>query len=168
LSRGLLLAVCWSSHGKRTNPTPYDSIPPYKRWGSVAELTCHLQGFTPDGIRFSHITLQAVADQGCHSEGSSPYKGTAYRGVYCTSTFYCQTQALVLVQAHIHGARHMQAKEEQMAIERGIRDGRRRPGGGARDGEVARGGRDQIERHGQDRLPPHHENGYPTQRTSPQ
>jgi hypothetical protein len=23
------------------------SIPPYKRWGSVAELTCHLQGSTP-------------------------------------------------------------------------------------------------------------------------
>jgi hypothetical protein len=27
--------------------------------------------------------LQAVADQGCHLEGSSSYKGTAYRGVYC-------------------------------------------------------------------------------------
>jgi hypothetical protein len=22
-------------------------IPPYKRWGSVAELTCHLQGVNP-------------------------------------------------------------------------------------------------------------------------
>jgi hypothetical protein len=28
--------------------------------------------------------LQAVADQGCHLEGSSSHKGTAYRGVYCT------------------------------------------------------------------------------------
>jgi hypothetical protein len=27
--------------------------------------------------------LQAVADQGCHLEGSSPYKGTDYRAVYC-------------------------------------------------------------------------------------
>jgi hypothetical protein len=27
--------------------------------------------------------LQAVANQGCHLEGLSPYMGTAYRGVYC-------------------------------------------------------------------------------------
>jgi hypothetical protein len=27
--------------------------------------------------------LQAVADQGCHLEGSSPYEGPGYRGVYC-------------------------------------------------------------------------------------
>jgi hypothetical protein len=30
------------------------SIPPYMRWGSVAELTCYLQGSTPQGIRLSH------------------------------------------------------------------------------------------------------------------
>jgi hypothetical protein len=30
------------------------SIPPCKRWGPVAELTRHLQGSTPSGIRFSH------------------------------------------------------------------------------------------------------------------
>jgi hypothetical protein len=29
-------------------------MPPYKRWGSVAELTWHLQGSTPYGRRFSH------------------------------------------------------------------------------------------------------------------
>jgi hypothetical protein len=38
--------------------------------------------------------LQAVADQGCHLEGSSPDKETAYRGVYCRSiaidTFMCE------------------------------------------------------------------------------
>jgi hypothetical protein len=32
--------------------------PLYKRWGSVAELTCHLQGSTPCGIRFSHKTYR--------------------------------------------------------------------------------------------------------------
>jgi hypothetical protein len=31
-----------------------NSIPPYKRWGSVAELTCHLQNSTRYGIIFSH------------------------------------------------------------------------------------------------------------------
>jgi hypothetical protein len=36
---------------------PY-SIPPYKRWGSVAELTCHLQGSTSYGIRLSHKTYR--------------------------------------------------------------------------------------------------------------
>jgi hypothetical protein len=30
------------------------SIPPYKRWGSVAELTCQSQGSTHYGIRCSH------------------------------------------------------------------------------------------------------------------
>jgi hypothetical protein len=58
------------------------------------ELTCHLQGSNPYGIRgklkicHNQIllqNLQAVADQGCQSEGCSPYKGTAYRGVYCIS-----------------------------------------------------------------------------------
>jgi hypothetical protein len=28
------------------------SILPYKRWRSVAELTCHLKGFTPSGITY--------------------------------------------------------------------------------------------------------------------
>jgi hypothetical protein len=28
--------------------------------------------------------LQAVADRGRHLDGSFPYKGTAYRGVYCS------------------------------------------------------------------------------------
>jgi hypothetical protein len=30
----------------------------YKRWGSVSELTCHLQGSTAHGIRFSHKTYR--------------------------------------------------------------------------------------------------------------
>jgi hypothetical protein len=34
---------------------------PYKRWGSVAEITCHLQGSTPNGIRFSHKTYRPSA-----------------------------------------------------------------------------------------------------------
>jgi hypothetical protein len=34
------------------------STPPHKRWGSVAELTYHLQGSTPYGIRFSHKTYR--------------------------------------------------------------------------------------------------------------
>jgi hypothetical protein len=34
------------------------SIPPYKRWGSVAELTCHLQSSTPHGTKFSHKTYR--------------------------------------------------------------------------------------------------------------
>jgi hypothetical protein len=37
-------------------------IPPYKRWGWVAELTCHLQGSTPSGIRFSHKTTSPTRD----------------------------------------------------------------------------------------------------------
>jgi hypothetical protein len=37
----------------RQHPKNY-SILLYKRWGSVADLTCHLQGSTPYGIRFSH------------------------------------------------------------------------------------------------------------------
>jgi hypothetical protein len=46
------------------------NIPPYKRWGSVEELTCHLQGSIPYGRRFSHKNLLAVADQGCRLEGN--------------------------------------------------------------------------------------------------
>jgi hypothetical protein len=34
------------------------SIPSYKRWGSVAELTCYLQGSTPYGIKLSHKTYR--------------------------------------------------------------------------------------------------------------
>jgi hypothetical protein len=34
------------------------SLLPYKRWGTVAELTCHLQASTPYGIRFSHKTYR--------------------------------------------------------------------------------------------------------------
>jgi hypothetical protein len=44
-----------------------------------------LTGFHPLWGKILSQTLQAVADQGCHLEGSAPYKGTAYRGVYCTS-----------------------------------------------------------------------------------
>jgi hypothetical protein len=34
------------------------SIPPFKRWGSVAELTCHSQGSIPYETRFSHKTYR--------------------------------------------------------------------------------------------------------------
>jgi hypothetical protein len=40
------------------------SLPPYKWWGSVAELTCHLQGSTPYGIRFSHKTYRPSPTKG--------------------------------------------------------------------------------------------------------
>jgi hypothetical protein len=48
-----------------------------------------LTGFHPSWDTILSHNLQAVADQGCHLEGchlegSSPYKKTAYRGVYCT------------------------------------------------------------------------------------
>jgi hypothetical protein len=33
-------------------------LPPYKLWGSVAELTCHLQGSTPYGVKFSPKTYR--------------------------------------------------------------------------------------------------------------
>jgi hypothetical protein len=39
-----------------------------------------LTGFHPLWDKILSQNLQAVADQGCHSEGSSPCKGTAYRG----------------------------------------------------------------------------------------
>jgi hypothetical protein len=42
-----------------------------------------LTGFHPLWDKILSQILQTVADQGCHLEGSSPYKGTAYRGVYC-------------------------------------------------------------------------------------
>jgi hypothetical protein len=34
------------------------SISPYKRWGSVAELKCHLQGSNHYGMSFSHKTYR--------------------------------------------------------------------------------------------------------------
>jgi hypothetical protein len=42
-----------------------------------------LTGFQPLWDKMLSQNLQAVADQGCHLEGFSPYKGTAYRGVHC-------------------------------------------------------------------------------------
>jgi hypothetical protein len=42
-----------------------------------------LTGFHPLWDKILSQNQQAVADQGCHLEGSSPYKGTAYRGVHC-------------------------------------------------------------------------------------
>jgi hypothetical protein len=39
-----------------------------------------LTGFHPLWDKILSQNLQAVADQGCHLEGSSPVKGTAYRG----------------------------------------------------------------------------------------
>jgi hypothetical protein len=42
-----------------------------------------LTGFHPLWDKILSQNLQAVADQGFHSDGSSPYKGNAYRRVYC-------------------------------------------------------------------------------------
>jgi hypothetical protein len=57
------------------------SIPPYKRWGSVAELTCHSPGSTPYEIKFSHKNLVGLRRPRM-SLRASQYKGIAYRGVY--------------------------------------------------------------------------------------
>jgi hypothetical protein len=39
----------------------YTVYPPYKRWGSVAELTCPLKGSTPYvGLRFPHKTYNPL------------------------------------------------------------------------------------------------------------
>jgi hypothetical protein len=62
--RNLDTCFCWTppTPPHPTSPPAYTVKPHYKRWVSVAELTCHLQGSTPYGIRFSHKNLQAVAD----------------------------------------------------------------------------------------------------------
>jgi hypothetical protein len=46
-------------------------------------------GFHPLWDKILSQKLQAVADQGCHLEGSSLYKGTAYEGVYCIGKIRC-------------------------------------------------------------------------------
>jgi hypothetical protein len=44
----------------------------------------HVTYRVPPLMRYGSLeNLLAVANQGCHLEGSSPYKGTAYRKVYC-------------------------------------------------------------------------------------
>jgi hypothetical protein len=43
-----------------------------------------LTGFHPLWDEILSQNLQAVADQGCHLEESSPCKKTAYRGIYCS------------------------------------------------------------------------------------
>jgi hypothetical protein len=58
--------------------------PPYKWWGSVAELACHLQGSIPYGIRFSHKSCTGRRRPRMSSRMISPLKkGTIHRGVYC-------------------------------------------------------------------------------------
>jgi hypothetical protein len=42
-----------------------------------------ITGFHPFWEKTLSQNLQSVADQGCHLEGSSPYKGTACRGEDC-------------------------------------------------------------------------------------
>jgi hypothetical protein len=49
--------------------------------------------FLWDKILSQH--LQAVADKGCHLEGLSPYKVTAYRG-YTVLLYYCTVLSLLL------------------------------------------------------------------------
>jgi hypothetical protein len=61
------------------------SIPPYKRWGLLAELTCSLTGFHRLWDKILSQSLQAVTDHRCHLEGSSPNKWTAYREVHCNT-----------------------------------------------------------------------------------
>jgi hypothetical protein len=55
-----------------------------------------LTGFHPLLDKSLSQNLQAVADQGCYLQGSSPYNGTAYegtvcKGVYCISLFLPRT-----------------------------------------------------------------------------
>jgi hypothetical protein len=64
------------------------SIPPYKRWGSVAELSCHLAGSIPYGIRFSHksypkdVTLKdpPLTRQLCQSSADEEPRNEHYQG----------------------------------------------------------------------------------------
>jgi hypothetical protein len=66
-----------SAEGKRY------SIPPYKGGGAVGAgrgADMSLTGFHHLWGKNISQNIQAVADQGCHLEGSSPFMGTAYWG----------------------------------------------------------------------------------------
>jgi hypothetical protein len=52
------LCACFSLPADRDSKFDGTVYPPYKRWGSVVDLTRHLQGSTPYGIRFSHKTYR--------------------------------------------------------------------------------------------------------------
>jgi hypothetical protein len=62
----------WGRGGTQKGAHSKDSVdystPPYKWWGSVAELTCHLPASTPYGIRLSYKTHR-----------SSPTKDVTYK-----------------------------------------------------------------------------------------
>jgi hypothetical protein len=51
--------------------------------GVGREADMSLTGFRPLWDKILSQNLQAVADQGRHFKGCSPFKGTAYRGVCC-------------------------------------------------------------------------------------
>jgi hypothetical protein len=46
------------------------NIRPYKWWGSVAEMTCHLQGPTPYGVKFFHKTYRPSTTKDITSKDS--------------------------------------------------------------------------------------------------
>jgi hypothetical protein len=58
----------------------YTVYPPFKRWGSVAELTCHLQDSTPSGIRFSHKTYRPSPTKDVTQKDPPLIRGTLIRG----------------------------------------------------------------------------------------
>jgi hypothetical protein len=61
-----------------------------------------LTGFHPLWNKILSQNLQAVADQGCHLEGSSTYKGTAYRRVYCRSMSLRMTSEFAFMSGMLH------------------------------------------------------------------
>jgi hypothetical protein len=72
------------------------SSPPYKRWGSVAELTCHSQGSTLIGL--DSLTKPTVRRRRKLSLiGTSLHDGTAYRGVYCKSNRTSSHVILIII-----------------------------------------------------------------------
>jgi hypothetical protein len=71
----------------------YTVYPPVSG-GVVGGAGMSLTRFHPLWDKILSQNLQAVADQGCHLEGSSTSKRTAYRGVYCN----CRSHAMPSVQ----------------------------------------------------------------------
>jgi hypothetical protein len=59
---------------------PSYSIPPSKRWGSVVELTCHLQDSTPYGIKFSRKTYRPSPTKGVTQKDPSLIGGPLIGG----------------------------------------------------------------------------------------
>jgi hypothetical protein len=74
---------CLLSFGCRGRTDSHIQYTPLSAVGVGRGADISLTGFYPLWDKIHPLNPRAVADQGCHLEGSSPYKGTAYRGMYC-------------------------------------------------------------------------------------